>query len=331
MGQGNIAWIKNNYINLILKQSLLILSIKYLLNTVKTPIGAKYIDLYIYRKISQINMKKQLLWGAALLLSGITACKKSDFGSNQANASKTIKTDVAAPNYVELQPYPNTPGTYFATFGEAQLVVSGLYYDSRQYPTFREGIPAFGSVSIPGPNNISSLVTDESPTLGKTFVVTTIHQTFTDYSAVHGDLHRYVIDWKVWAESGMPTDSQPIMSNYIKSTYTGSDGNIITTSGKLITITTGSKWAIANGDYKVPKPIIAEHLLGAVTDPSNSNTVYYLYGLNSNITRISTNAQSATGTYTATANPNVNTVTVTIKRANGTTFQLTQQNTVDLS
>ncbi|NVM64308.1 hypothetical protein FHW88_002597 [Mucilaginibacter sp. SG538B] len=277
-------------------------------------------------------MKKQLLWGAALLLSGLTACKKNDFGSNQANTSKTIKTNVAAPNYVELQPYPNVPGTYFATYGQAPLVISGLYYDTRQYPTFKEGIPAFGSVSIPGPDYMHSVVTEEGYSTGKSFVVTATYQSATNYQAIHNDLVRYYKAVDQWiAESAIIDMSPPIMRDYIKTSYTASGSQIVATSGKLITITTGSKWAIATGDYKIPKPIVAEHMLGAVNDPLNSNIVYYLYGLNGNITRISTNAQSATGTYTATANPNVNTVTVTIKRTNGTTFQLTQQNTIDLT
>lgn len=276
-------------------------------------------------------MKKQLLWGAALLLCGLTACKKSDFGSNQANASKTIKTDVTSPNYVELQPYPNVPGTYFATYGQAQLVISGLYYDTRQYPTFKEGIPAFGSVSIPGPDNIHSVATEEGYSTGKSFVVTTTYQSVTNYQAIHNDLVRYYKAVDQWV-ADMPADTfPPIMRDYIKSSYTIGDSRVITTSGKLITITTGSKWAIATGDYKIPKPISVEHILGGIVDPLNPNITYTLRGVNGQITKVDSYAQSATGTYFPTSDPVINTVTVTIKRTNGTTFQVTQQNTIDVT
>lgn len=106
---------------------------------------------------------------------------------------------------------------------------------------------------------------------------------------------------------------------------------MITTSGKLITIPTGSHWVIATGDYKISKPISLEHILDGIIDPLNPNITYTLRGVNGQINKVDSYAQSATGTYFPTSDPAINTVTVTIKRTKGITFQVTQQNTIDVT
>lgn len=276
-------------------------------------------------------MKKQLLLGLMAITMGLSACKKDIAKAPETTpANVKQKVNVAAPTYVELQPYPNQPGTYFTPYAGITLIVTNLHYDNILYPpaTVKEGTPALGLLSIMETNVQSSLTINDDFHAGTAFTVNTVEQNFTNYQALRTNLQQYSTALSNFLMNGV--GSYPFPSDFIKTTYSSGTSSIITTPGRLICLTTGSHWAIAPNDYVPPATVPTARNLGAIIDPNDSNITYFVYGLNGNITKIGTNARSATGTYTITSNPMVYTVTVTITRSNGTSFTFTGD-TIDLS
>jgi hypothetical protein len=267
-------------------------------------------------------MKKQL---SLLLLAtlALTACKKEKSNNvpieEPAVKEREIVIANVAPNYVELAPDVNHPGSYSATFNDAQLYFTNVSYDNIQYPNGGNGIPAHGTVSlITSPYSL--LEQDDLPYSGNTIVVATIINAFTNYAAVHADLHTYGAAWQNWAQNGMTPAAQPLYQSYIKDSYTVGNSTIITKTARLVHITTGSGWALANADYVSNIPTVPAAIRrGYVIDPLTS-TLYWLKGRNNQLTSAEGVGVSVSGTYTSIPNTGGFHFTGTFIRADGTSF-----------
>jgi hypothetical protein len=270
-------------------------------------------------------MKKQLTISLLTLLS-LAACKKEKsnpgFVAEQkepAAKEKKIIVSTVAPNYVELWPDVNHPGSYSATFNDAQLYFTNVYYDNIQYPNGGNGIPAHGNVSLVT-SPYSLLEQEDLPISGNTIVVATIINAFTDYQALHKDLHTYGAAWQNWVESGMVPSDQPMYRDYIKDSYTVGNSTINTKTARLVHITTGSGWALANADYVNNAPALPPAIRrGYLIDPL-TNIKYWLKGRNNQLTSAEGTGVSVVGTYTSIPNTGGFHFHGTFTRADGTTF-----------
>jgi hypothetical protein len=286
-------------------------------------------------------MKKQLLLGLIAIMVGFSACKKDIAKAPETTpANAKQKVNVAAPNYVELQPYPNQPGTYFAPYGGVTLIVNNLYYDNIQYPTVIEGVPAYGTLSIMNANSQSSLNISTDPTVGALFTVNIVNQVFTNYATLRADIQKYNAALSSFLKSGSTTP-YPFPSDFIKLTYSSPTGSVTTTPGRLICLTTGSHWAIATNDYVPPAPVIPVNLnldqtvAMSFVYPAGSVYEYDLVAKNGSIVSISGLNQStyqsfsissfSGGTYTpVTGSPGVYLIkNLTVTPQNGASFTFT--------
>ncbi|MFC0517260.1 hypothetical protein ACFFGT_23825 [Mucilaginibacter angelicae] len=289
-------------------------------------------------------MKKQLLWALMLLLAGFSSCQKDSFkpAATSNPAPDKVKTNVTNPTYryVDLVLQARKPGENFDTymaqgFGPAPLIVTGTpSWNSDMYPVLQNGVPGV-QYGITAADGYNSAVTND---LGSgSFVETT--GTFLGFNAAvfRADVASYnqkeSIFEALFLNGTVPTGLPPMISDYVKATY--DQPGIITTTGKVIRVTTGSHWAIATIDYPLPAVSNASPsnplFLGGVTDPANPNKLYHVFGFGGKITKVSPDeANSASGTYTATSNSFIYTVTITVVRKDGTSFTWTG-NTIDLS
>lgn len=289
-------------------------------------------------------MKKTLMAAMAIVAITFGACKK-DLNTQTAqepkSATSKLKTNVATPSYYysDLTLQPRQPGenfdTYTANFGLAVIKVTGSpSWDTNAYPDLVNGVPTAGAGIAAAPGyNAYVTIGNTSGAIGQD-VFTVSVGVLGSFDAVkfQSDMSKYR-DARNAYEKDPDNKPNPLIWDYVSGPYT-TQSNVVNTVGKLIRVTTGSHWAIASIDYPVPPKTIIPKVLGGVTDPSDPNEVYVLYGLNGNITKVtkigSTVALSATGTYTITSNPQSNTVNVVIYRTNGTSFTFVGD-TTDLS
>jgi hypothetical protein len=286
-------------------------------------------------------MKKQLLWGMLLLLTGFSSCQKDSFkNADQTSVGSKDKLRVAATNpgtYNELTLLARQPGenfdTYAGNWGGVSIKMQATpTWNHDQYPNLVNGVPCSGGGYTVGDLNQITTSTAGGQDI---FIVGVATATFTARQLFSNDMTTYVAALDAYFASHSSNSVIPQAYSYIKTTY--SDGNpnpsFVQVSGKLIRITTGSHFAFASIDYPTPSPIppaSAGKLLGGIRDPNNSSVIYEVYGSSGYVTSGSPNVKSVSGTYITTSNPNVNTVTVTITRLDGTSFQLTQYTTIDV-
>lgn len=287
-------------------------------------------------------MKKQLLWCLALLLAGLTSCQKDTFKTaDQTSVGSKDKLRVAVANpgtYNELTLLARQPGenfdTYIGNWGGVSIKMQATpTWNHDQYPNLVNGVPCTGGGYTVGDLN---QITTSTAGGQDFFIVGVATATFTTQQLFNTDVTTYINALDSYISSHTPSSAIPQASSYIKTTY--SDGNpdphFVQVSGKLIRITTGSHFAFASIDYPTPAPVTtppsAGVLLGGIHDPSNSSTIYEVYGSSGVVTSGSPNVKSVTGTYTTTSNSQINLVNVTITRNDGTTFSFTG-NTIDVS
>jgi len=283
-------------------------------------------------------MKKQLLWGMLLLLTGFSSCQKDSFKpvNDQSGKEKSTKENVTQPTYAyaDLALQPRQPGetfdTYKVTWSGAEVKMIGTpTWDQSAYPTLVNGIPAVGAsygVYSNG-NNITS-----STGVGQDFFLLTIgviSLPATQKFQQELDAYKNAVS----SYQANPSGPYPSPDTYIENNLTGPLIVSYNVTGKLIRVTTGSHWALASVNYPTPSPIppaSAGKLLGGIYDPNNSSVIYEVYGSSGYVTSGSPNVKSVSGTYTKTSDPNVNIVTVKITRLDGSSFQLNQYTTIDV-
>ncbi|XHR93975.1 hypothetical protein ACFJIV_27350 [Mucilaginibacter sp. UC70_90] len=286
-------------------------------------------------------MKKQLLWSMLLLMAGFSSCRKDSFKQvNQTSVGSKDKLRVASASqnyyYVDLLLQPRAPGenydTYAAMFGLVKIIVTGTpSWNHDLYPNLQNGVPTVvQNVSI-GPGYNAWLTGSDN-----SFVVNVGVPSDFNNVAYQNDVNAYdkaSSDWQNKFLSGADAGIPPLIWNYVKDNYSTQAG-VVTTTGKLIRVTTGSQWAVATINYPAPTvappPASVGKLLGGIYDPNNSSVIYEVYGSSGYVTSGSPNIKLVSGTYTATNTPNINIVTITITRLDGTSFQLTQYTTIDV-
>lgn len=292
-------------------------------------------------------MKKQLLWGILLLMAAFSSCKKDSFKpvNDETGKGKSTKVNVVQPtySYVDLVLQPRQPGetfdTYKTTWGTADIKLMGTpSWNTVKYPTLQNGVPAFGAsyAAYIGVNTVDFNISGEEDII----TVSAASTSYFNFQAFHQDLNNFegLLDQWHAANDSKPTpdlNTYPLIHNYVKLSYTDPNSHMITTTGKLIRVTTGSHLAIATVDYPLPaaqgSSVNYPTFLGGVPHPENPNLYYTIFGTDGKITKTNdSGCKSASGTYTATSNKFIFIVNVTIVKNDGTIVTYTGQ-TVDLS
>ncbi|AYL98409.1 hypothetical protein [Mucilaginibacter celer] len=293
-------------------------------------------------------MKKQLLWAALLFAAAFTSCSKNELKSVDASTAgkNQPKPNSVQPtySYVDLILQPRQAGetydTYKATWGSADIKLMGTpSWNTVKYPTLQNGVPAFGGAyaAYVGANSVDFNISGEEDII----TVTAGSTPFFNFQAFHKDLGTFQDSLESWHKRNDPkpmpdTTSYPLIYNYVKLSYTDPNTpHLITTTGKLIRVTTGSHLAIATINYPLPKAqgstATYPTFLGGVPHPENHNQFYHIFGTDGKITKINdSDCKSASGTYTATTNQFIFNVNVTIVKNDGTTVTYSGL-TVDLS
>jgi hypothetical protein len=283
-------------------------------------------------------MKKQLLWCAALLLAGLTSCQKDTFKpANQTSVgSKDNLRVAAAPQnyyYVDLLLQPRNAGenydTYAAMFGLVKIIVTGApSWNHDLYPDLKNGVPTVvqGIGIAPGYNGWLTY-------FDNSFVVNVGVPSDFNNTAYQSDVFSYDKAESDWEKKFFSLDNPglpPLIWDYVKSNYS-TQASIVTTTGKLIRVTTGSHWAVATINY--PAPAVASANAVSVVyliDPTRPNTYYNLYWANGHILYTQDPNTKVTGTYTV-SGPHLTIYHYvgTITRSDGTTFNFDE--TTDIS
>lgn len=281
-------------------------------------------------------MKKQLLWGMLLFMAGFSSCQKDSF-KPAATSNPTpvkVKTNTTNPTYryVDLVLQPRQPGENFDTYtaqgyGPAPIIVTGTpSWNSDMYPVLQNGVPGVQSGISAATGYNSSVVNDPS---SGSFVMTT--GTYTGFNAAlfRSDVGSYntaeATYEKQFLSGQVPAGTLPPMIwNYVNKTY--DQPGIITTTGKIIRVTTGSHWAVATIDYPTPKPITSTVTIPnidfQVTDPNHTSDTYFLKGVNGIISNgtLRNAPIQATGSYTHTNGTGIYHYQGRIYRSDGTSF-----------
>ncbi|WP_121808566.1 hypothetical protein [Mucilaginibacter kameinonensis] len=292
-------------------------------------------------------MKKQLLWGVLLFAAGFSSCQKDSFKpvNDESGKGKSTKVNVVQPTYyyADLVLQPRQPGetfdTYKTSWGAADIKVTGTpSWNTVKYPNLQNGVPAFGAAygAYVGVNGVEFNIVGEEDVI----TVSAGSTPYFNFQAFHKDLSTYQDSLEKWHKTNDPKpnpdlNTYPLIYTYVKLSYTDPTAHIITTTGKLIRVTTGSHLAIATIDYPLPaaqgSTVTYPTFLGGVPHPDNPNQYYHIFGHDGKITKINdSDCKSASGTYTATSNQFIFIVNVTIVKNDGTTVTYTGQ-TVDLS
>ncbi|PWK78690.1 hypothetical protein LX99_01138 [Mucilaginibacter oryzae] len=229
--------------------------------------------------------KKLFLFGAICLIAGLASCTKELAKTNNlpVSSGNIVKTNTStAPTYVDMEIVPRKPGenfdTYHADFkGSSIYLIGPPVYNQAKYPVLVNGIPAYGQ-GMYGEN----FATIEYQNLGPDANVFEVSQTlfsYTDVTALHNDMETYLKAVNTWVKNNS-TGAQPLISSYIKNSYTVSAGGVNIFTGKVIMVTTGSHVALADISY--PLPSAATYGIPStfidVPDPANSSTHYFLQG-----------------------------------------------------
>jgi len=275
-------------------------------------------------------MKKQLLWCLALLLAGLTSCRKDTFKPvDQTSVGSKDKLRITATNpgtYNELTLLARQPGetfdTYVGNWGGVSIKMQATpTWDHDRYPNLVNGVPCTGGGYTVGDLN---QITTSTAGGQDFFIVGVATATFTAVQAFNTDVTTYINALDSYIQSHTPSSAIPQASSYIKVSY--GDGNpdphFVQVSGKLIRITTGSHFAFASIDYPTPAPASANAVsFITIPDPNRPNTYYSLYWANGRILYTQDPNTKVTGTYTA-SGPNLTIYHYigTITRADGSTF-----------
>ncbi|QEC76784.1 hypothetical protein [Mucilaginibacter ginsenosidivorax] len=232
-------------------------------------------------------MKKHLLlFGALALFVNLTSCKKEGSPATNSKVSeKETKLKVntlPAPTYVDLALIARKPGenfdTYYASFhGSGVYVIAPFSYDAAKYPGLVNGVPCFGQSMYA--DNGASIDYQNTGIDGNVFQVTQTLFSYTDYSSIHSDMDKYFKAADAFRKSGA-TGTGPNIFDYVKNNYTSTNGSVIISVGKLIRVTTGSHWALAEINYPLPgqTPYTIPSTFINVPDPNNASIHYFLQG-----------------------------------------------------
>lgn len=236
-------------------------------------------------------MKKQLLLlSATILITGLTSCKKENSkladSPGTKNGPKLIVNTLPAATYNELYLIARKPGenydTYYGTFHGSNVYVVGTpVYDQVRYPTLANGVPCMAQ-SMYSDNEGTIDVVNTGPD-GNVFQISQGHMLYTDYNQIHSDFYNYFNAENTWIKAGA-TGVEPSIFSYVKRDYKSSTSSLdpFLYVGKLIRVTTGSHWALAEIDY--PKPVASTvkptdgDLNVTIVDPLNPHDYYQLIG-----------------------------------------------------
>jgi hypothetical protein len=287
-------------------------------------------------------MKKQLLLlSATILIVGLTSCKKENSkvadSPGSKNGPKLTVNTLPAPTYNELFLIARKPGenydTYYTTFHGSNVYVTGSpIYDQDKYPTLANGQPCYAQGMYS--DNEGAIDFYNTGTDGNVFQISQGHWIYTDYTQMTTDFVNYFNAQNTFIKNGA-IGVEPSIFNYVKDNYKSSSNSSLDPYiyiGKLIRVTTGSHWAVAEVNYPLPAAASTTHpttiFLDGVPDPT-TGYIYHIWGYHGLVNRVP-DALSVGGSYTPTANPFVFNVNITIVRKDGSFFNYVGP-TIDLS
>lgn len=253
-------------------------------------------------------MKKQLLLlSATILIVGLTSCKKENSkvadSPGGKNGPKLTVNTLPAPTYNELYLIARKPGenydTYYGTFHGSNVYVVGTpVYDYVRYPTLVNGVPCMAQ-SMYSDNEGTIDVLNTGPD-GNVFQISQGHMSYTDYSQLHTDFDNYFKAQTTWIKAGA-TGVEPSIFSYVKRDYKSSTSSSdpFLYVGKLIRVTTGSHWALAEIDYPLPSalPTGIPSTFIDVADPTNPAIHYFLQGDKGKISQGNIATQNSAGSW----------------------------------
>jgi hypothetical protein len=286
-------------------------------------------------------MKKHLLLlGAFALTMAVSSCKKenSDLAVKATSEAGKLKVNtLPQPTYYDLELIPRQPGenydTYYANFhGSNVYIVGPPIYDQAKYPTLVNGVPCFGQSMYS--TNEGVIEYQNTGADGNVFEVSQGHMLYTDYSKVNSDLDSYFKAEDAFQKFHNAGAQEPSIFSYVSNNYksTSTSLDLYLFVGKVIRVTTGTHWALAEINYPLPPPSSTTNtstkFLDGVPDPI-TGYIYHIWGFNGLVNKVP-DAISVAGTYTPTTNPFVFNVNITIVRKDGTSFNYVGP-TIDLS
>ncbi|GAA3971947.1 hypothetical protein [Mucilaginibacter dorajii] len=252
-------------------------------------------------------MKKQLLLlGAIALFLGLTSCKKelAKTADVTKKDSKLSVNTLPAQTYNELTLIPRKAGenydTYYTTFHGSNVYVTGnALYDQDKYPTLVNGQPCYAESMYS--DNEGAIDFFNTGTDGNVFQISQGHWVYTDYTQMVTDFDNYFKAENTYIKNGA-TGVEPSIFTYVKDNYKSSSGSSLSPYlyvGKLIRVTTGSHWAVAELEYPLPSalPVATPSTFIDVADPVNSAIHYFLQGVKGAISQGNIATRNASGSW----------------------------------